>query len=161
MRLVGGQDRDSSSDARRRFLAGRVDECARRTKVRSRSAQGSWQQRPGVAEATARVALEQAGRVERDEIEARTSLIRQEAHRTSSEVRLIDAEARQREADAEYAEAKTTALDFAVFRQAVYFVFGIAIAVIVAVRLLTDPAVIDAAAGGTLTAAFLAWIGRR
>ncbi len=136
--------------------------------MRSASVQGSRQKSPkgftpnsDAVPCPAREQTQQMARVEREETEARTSLIKQEARRTSAETWLIEAEARQYEADTEHTEARTGVLDFAVFRLAVFFVLGIAIAVIVTVRLLTDPAVIDAAAGSGMVAACLMWVERR
>jgi hypothetical protein len=100
-------------------------------------------------------------RAEREEAEARTRLLHQEAQRAKAETRLIEAGVALREAETEHTEAETGDLDFAIFRQAVFFVLALSIAVLIIVRLLADPDFLGAVGGSGLVTASLIWLGRR
>jgi hypothetical protein len=82
---------------------------------------------------------------EREEVEART--------------RLLDQEAQRAKAETEHTEAETGDLDFAIFRQAVFFVLALSIAVLIIVRLLTDPGFLGVVGGSGLVTASLIWLG--
>lgn len=83
---------------------------------------------------------------ERREAHALAGLREREAQRALAETRRIQAEARM--------------LDFDLFRRKAFFVMAIAVALLLSLRLLEEPALLETAGGSGLLAA-LGWLARR
>lgn len=91
-------------------------------------------------------------RADREEVEARTQLLR-------AEERQKDAETGHIEAKTAHVASETGDLDFAIFRKGVFFVLAVAVAVILIIRLLTDPNLLGTVGVGGAVA-LLTWLSR-
>lgn len=140
----GVQDRRATVRAWLLMRSGNVDS--------SQEGRSEWPQTRGDLALTHLPEQGRRAQAEREEVEARTRLLRAEERREDAETACI-------ETKTTHVESETRDLDFASFRKGTLFVLAVAIAVIFIVRLLADPNLLSTAGAG-VAVALLSWLGK-